>query len=380
MQMVKSRQSTDKNGAAPQSRAAKARTRSGRALLESLNLAGGKVRKAPAKPAFKPAEAAEKRPAAAAPIQVRFAEVGPESDGQRLDNFLLRELKGVPKSHIYRLIRSGEVRVNKARAKAETKLISGDTVRIPPVVHKEASESAAPKFDDIPTVLYEDADLLIVDKPAGIASHGGSGIAYGLIERMRASRPESKFLELAHRLDKETSGAIIMAKTRKALVRLHDMMREGEVHKTYRTLVKGDWVNDRQHIKLPLYRYLTPSGERRVRVDEENGQFSHSIFRLLRRFGAVSYLEVDLKTGRTHQIRVHAASQKHPLIGDEKYGDFSFNTEVEKGALGIPFKRMFLHAWRLEFNHPVTGAPMIVECPLPSECTDLIEYLENTAK
>lgn len=183
-------------------------------------------------------------------------------------------------------------------------------------------------------------------------------------------------MELAHRLDKETSGLLILAKTRKALVALPEMLREGLVHKTYKTLVKGDWVNDRQHVKLPLHKFLLPNGERRVRVDKENGQASHTIFVLLARFGLVSYLDVELKTGRTHQIRVHAQSQGHPLVGDDKYGDFEFNKEVEKGLLGIPFKRMFLHAFRLDFNHPVTGTHLVIESPLPKECKDLIEYLE----
>ena len=188
-------------------------------------------------------------------------------------------------------------------------------------------------------------------------------------------RPNQPYLELAHRLDRETSGVMILAKTRKALVRLHEMMRDGEVHKSYRTLVLGDWVNDRQHVKVPLFKYVTSSGERRVRVDEEKGLPSHTIFQLIERFGDVSYLSVDLKTGRTHQIRVHAQYCGHPLVGDEKYGNFEMNKAIAKGCLGIPFKRMFLHAAHLLFKHPVTGAPMEISAPLPRECDELITTL-----
>ncbi len=229
---------------------------------------------------------------------------------------------------------------------------------------------------DLP-ILYEDEHILVVDKPAGLAAHGGSGISYGLIERVRAARPNQPFLELAHRLDRETSGVMMLAKSRKALVRLHEMMREGEVHKSYKTLVLGDWVNDRQHVKAKLHKFVTASGERRVCVDNEKGLPSHTIFQLLNRFGDVSYLAVDLKTGRTHQIRVHAQSCGHPLVGDEKYGDFEVNKAIAKGSLGMPFKRMFLHAYRLSFKHPITGANMEVTSPLPAECAKFIAYLKS---
>lgn len=356
--------------------AAPKRTRKGRDILASLTL-GSSGKAVPSKVTTQ--KASKVHVSVSVPHKsVKVLTVDAASEGQRIDNFLLRILKGVPKSHIYRIVRSGQVRINGTRCKVETKLRIGDSVRIPPITTSaEKPTAGVPKFDDIPTILYEDDHLLVVDKPAGLASHGGSGIAYGLIERMRASRPELSFLELAHRLDKETSGLLILAKTRKALVALHEMMRDGLVHKTYKTLVKGDWVNDRQHVKLPLYKYLLPNGERRVRVDKENGQASHTIFVLLERFGSVSFLDVELKTGRTHQIRVHAQSQGHPLVGDDKYGDFEFNKEVEKGLLGIPFRRMFLHAFRLDFNHPVTGTHLVIESPLPKECKDLIEYLET---
>ena len=307
--------------------------------------------------------------------------VGPDADGQRVDNYLARVAKGVPKSHIYRIIRAGEVRVNKARVKAETKLVEGDLLRVPPIriSQKPAGRPAAvPLAEGAVPVLYEDRHLLIVNKPSGIAAHGGSGISHGLIERLRASRPDEPFLELAHRLDRETSGAIIVCRSRKALVRLHDMMKEsGGIEKHYRLLVKGDWVNDRQHVKLPLVRYLLPSGERRVRVDQVEGVPAHTIFTLLKRYGSVSYLDAELKTGRTHQIRVHALSQGFPLVGDDKYGDFDFNREVSRGLLGAPLKRMFLHAARLRFTHPVTGEQLDIQAPMPEDCAALLKVLDK---
>ena len=300
-----------------------------------------------------------------------------DADGQRLDNYLLRIAKGVPKSHIYRIVRAGEVRINKKRVTVDTRLALGDELRVPPIrVATQPKPARVKPIDDqdLP-ILYEDEHLIVVDKPAGLAAHGGSGVSFGLIERVRASRPNQPYLELAHRLDRETSGVMILAKTRKALVRLHEMMRDGQVHKSYRTLVLGDWVNDRQHVKVPLFKYVTSSGERRVRVDEEKGLPSHTIFQLIERFGDVSYLSVDLKTGRTHQIRVHAQYCGHPLVGDEKYGNFEMNKAIAKGCLGIPFKRMFLHAAHLSFKHPVTGAPMEISAPLPRECDELIATL-----
>jgi len=216
-----------------------------------------------------------------------------------------------------------------------------------------------------------------VNKPSGLACHGGSGVAFGLIERLRASRPECKFLELAHRLDRDTSGVLIVCKTRKALVRLHEMQRQGEIEKRYRLLVQGDWVNQREHVRAPLTKYTLASGERRVRVDEENGLRSHTIFTLIKRYGDVSYLEAELKTGRTHQIRVHAASVGHPLVGDAKYGDYAFNEAVRKGALGLPFGRLFLHAERLKFTHPVTKEPMVVIAPLEASLKALIDNLND---
>ncbi len=309
---------------------------------------------------------------------VRFLTIDAASESQRLDNYLMGVLKGVPKSHIYRLVRSGEVRVNKKRAAVSDHLAIGDVVRIPPVrVSATENKPAAPCFKDGElTILFEDRDLLIVDKPSGIASHGGSGVAFGLIERLRATRPTEPMLELAHRLDRDTSGAIVLCKTRKALVRFQEAIREGAIQKRYRLLVVGDWVNDREHVKKPLCKYTLASGERRVRVDKE-GLFAHTIFTLLKRYKVASFLEAELKTGRTHQIRVHAASLGFPLVGDSKYGDYAFNDRVAKGALGIPFKRLFLHAYSISFTHPITGAPIEIHCELPRECQELLDALEK---
>lgn len=312
--------------------------------------------------------------------RVTYVEIGEDAAGQRLDNYLVRVAKGVPKSHIYRVVRQGEVRVNRKRAKAELKLETGDVLRIPPmrVSQRPVTQApAAPFVEGAIPVLYEDRHLLVVNKPAGIAAHGGSGISYGLIERLRATHPDEPMLELCHRLDKETSGAIVIAKTRKALVRMHDLMKAGGVEKHYFTLVKGDWVNERQHVRLPLERYLLASGERRVRVSAE-GMKAHSIFTQLERFGAVTFLDVELKTGRTHQIRVHACASGHPLVGDDKYGDFEFNKAVAQGTLGMPFKRMFLHAARLAFEHPVSGEALDIRAPLPPECEGLLAALRRS--
>ena len=312
--------------------------------------------------------------------RVTYVEIGEDAAGQRLDNYLVRVAKGVPKSHIYRVVRQGEVRVNRKRAKAELKLETGDVLRIPPmrVSQRPVTQApAAPFAEGAIPVLYEDRHLLVVNKPAGIAAHGGSGISYGLIERLRATHPDEPMLELCHRLDKETSGAIVIAKTRKALVRMHDLMKAGGVEKHYFTLVKGDWVNERQHVRLPLERYLLASGERRVRVSAE-GMKAHSIFTQLERFGAVTFLDVELKTGRTHQIRVHACASGHPLVGDDKYGDFEFNKAVAQGTLGMPFKRMFLHASRLAFEHPVSGEALDIRAPLPPECEGLLAALRRS--
>ncbi len=300
--------------------------------------------------------------------------IGPEQAGQRLDNFLFRNLKGVPKSRIYRMLREGEVRVSGHRSKPEYKLLEGDEVRIPPVRIAEKAETPPPPRITRPLldrVIYRDDSLLVIDKPAGQAVHGGSGVSLGVIEQLRLELPQARFLELAHRLDKETSGVLVLALKRSALVELHRMLREGETRKTYLTLASGDWRDPIRHVKLALHKYLTDEGERRVVVDEE-GQHAHTIFRLVRRAGEFSLLEAELKTGRTHQIRVHLAALQHPIAGDDKYGDFELNRALKKRGL----KRMFLHAARLELRHPSTGAQVKLEAAMPEDLRGFLEGLD----
>lgn len=299
-------------------------------------------------------------------LQAQFVTISEEEAGQRIDNYLLRVCKGVPKSHIYRILRSGEVRVNKGRIDQVYRLGAGDVVRIPPIRLAERAPQTAPGAEF--AIVFEDAHLLVIDKPAGIAVHGGSGVSYGVIEQLRASRPDAKFLELVHRLDRETSGLLLLAKKRSALTNLHEQMRDGQTDKRYLTAVHGDWTNKRQHIKLPLHKFTTPDGERRV-VVQAGGQEAHTVFNLLRKWKDFALLEAELKTGRTHQIRVHLASSGYPILGDEKYGDFALNKQLQKaGEARGALRRMFLHACQITFTHPDTGKPMTLRAPLPAEC------------
>jgi 23S rRNA pseudouridine955/2504/2580 synthase len=302
-----------------------------------------------------------------APLQAQFVTITEEEAGQRIDNYLLRVCKGVPKSHVYRILRSGEVRVNKGRIDQLYRLVQGDVVRIPPIRLAEKPENHVPAAEF--AIIFEDTHLLVIDKPAGVAVHGGSGVSFGVIEQLRASRPDAKFLELVHRLDRETSGLLLLAKKRTALTNLHEQMRDGETDKRYLTMVAGDWKNARQHIKLALHKYTTAEGERRVTVSDEGGQPSHTIFSLLKKFDGFALLEAELKTGRTHQIRVHLSSSGFPILGDDKYGDFPLNKALQKatdtrGAL----KRMFLHAHQITFTHPDSGKKMTLNAPLAAEC------------
>jgi len=306
-------------------------------------------------------------------IAVRRERVDDSVAGQRIDNYLLRVCKGVPKSHVYRILRSGEVRVNGGRVGPTYRLAEGDEIRIPPVrVAAPTVASVAPAGKPLP-VAYEDDALLVIDKPSGKAVHGGSGVSFGVIEQLRSQRPEARLLELAHRIDRETSGLLIIAKKRSALTALHDMMREGRVEKRYLTLVPGRWSNPLQHVKEPLFKYLTPDGERRVRVSGD-GKVAHSVVRLVRRWQRFSLLEVELKTGRTHQIRVHLAHLGFPLCGDDKYGNFPLNKALEHEGL----KRMFLHAAHLSFAHPLTGESIVLQSQLPDELQSFIDHLEAT--
>ena len=310
---------------------------------------------------------------------VQFITVDAESAGQRLDNFLFRHLKGVPKTHVYRIIRSGEVRINKGRVQADSRVEAGDVLRLPPVrVAARSEEGAVPPAPprEFP-VLMEDDALIAVDKPAGVAVHGGSGVSFGVIEQLRTARPAAKFLELVHRLDRETSGILLVAKKRSALLGLQDQFRERETGKTYLALVEGAWPANKKVLDAPLAKYLLPEGERRVRVvanDHPDAMRAITLVRVLARLtlpgdaAPLSLLAVTIKTGRTHQIRVHLASAGHAIAGDDKYGESGRQRALQK--LGL--KRMFLHAWRLQFNHPASGVRIALQADLPPELRTLV--------
>jgi 23S rRNA pseudouridine955/2504/2580 synthase len=311
---------------------------------------------------------------------VRILSVDAESDGQRIDNFLLRHLKGVPRSHLYRVMRRGEVRVNKGRVKASHRLSAGDLVRIPPVrtarpetqVRVPASR-LAPLAD---AVLYEDERLLVIDKPAGLAVHGGSGLSYGLIESMRELRP-GRELELVHRLDRDTSGCLLISKRRSALRELHEQIREGGMDKRYLALIVGELEGSKLVVDAPLKKNVLRGGERLVQVDPVEGKTARTVFRRLRRVdfgsGVVSLVEAELITGRTHQIRVHAAHLGTPLAGDPKYGDESANRLLK--TLGL--SRLFLHASALSFQIGGMNEPVRVESPLPPDLERFLTALES---
>ena len=333
------------------------------------------------KPPIKKSLSAEKPPRAKA-LQAIFETIGPEFAGQRLDNYLLRWAKGVPKSHVYRIIRSGEVRINKKRVLPSSRLTEGDIVRLPPtrlaepsktghgISPKKASQLAA----DIP-ILLEDEYLLVIDKPSGMAVHGGSGVSLGAIELLRKARPESKFLELVHRLDRDTSGILIFAKKRGALLEMHRQIREGLTDKRYRLLSHGviDIAGTKQ-LKFPLLKYVLENGERRVRVDPK-GQDSHTNLRVTEIFqkedAKFTLAEAQLKTGRTHQIRVHLQKMGHPIMGDTKYG-----LESEDKRLSV--KQLFLHAHLAVFQHPKTQEKIRIEAPLPKRFHDFLAKWESS--
>jgi len=306
-----------------------------------------------------------------------------DSAGQRLDNFLLRELKGVPKTHVYRIIRSGEVRVNKGRAGADTRLSLGDLVRLPPVRVSErmaektlamAHNSAHVPARDF-AILLEDEHLIALNKPAGVAVHGGSGVSFGVIEQLRMARPQAKFLELVHRLDRETSGILLVAKKRSALNSLQHQFRERLTGKTYLAMVAGHWPEKLKVLDQPLHKYLldgkdAQAGERRVKIvsrDDPNGMPSVTLVKVSQWLADYSLLEVTIKTGRTHQIRVHLASAGFPILGDDKYGNFELNKALSRQNSLPPLKRMYLHAWRLQFNHPASAKRIELLAELPPE-------------
>lgn len=321
------------------------------------------------------------------PNAVNTLTIDEASETQRIDNFLAKMLKGVPKSHIYRILRSGEVRVNSKRIDVNYKLALNDIVRVPPIrisINKEpiATQPVKNKFEN--AILFEDDALLIIDKPAGFAVHGGSGISLGVIEQLRLERPKAKFLELVHRLDRETSGVLMLAKKRQALVNLHDMIRNNQTDKRYLMLVHGQWPEDKigakKHVSLPLVKYVLPSGERRVAVDflgNSEAQMSETIFTLKKQYGmdtpdtAFSLLEAKLITGRTHQLRVQLAHLGFNIAGDDKYGDFSQNKAMHKRGL----KRMFLHSYETNIKHPMTGEKLKLIAPLPRDLKKFLETL-----
>jgi 23S rRNA pseudouridine955/2504/2580 synthase len=313
----------------------------------------------------------EGKDAATPALAASWIEVDEGGAGQRIDNFLVARLKGVPKSHVYRILRSGEVRVNSGRVAASHRLALGDKVRVPPIrtAERESGDAPAPALE-LP-VLYEDEHVLAVNKPAGLAVHGGSGIAHGAIERLRAGRPQAKFLELVHRLDRETSGVLLLAKKRAALTAMHEDLRSRSMDKRYIAAVAGRVRDEKRRVKVALRKYSTGEGERRVAVDAYEGQEAETIFRRLARSEEFTLLEAELLTGRTHQIRVHLAHIGHPILGDEKYGDFVLNRALKKRGL----KRMFLHAAQLTFSHPASGEPVTVRAPLPPD----LESFRRTA-
>lgn len=303
--------------------------------------------------------------------KVQWVEISEENSGQRLDNFLITKLKGVPKTRIYRIIRKGEVRVNKGRIDNKYRLKIGDIVRIPPV-------RVATRTDDVvlqPTlknslendIVYEDDVMIVLNKPSGFAVHGGSGISSGVIEGLRAIRPEARFLELAHRIDKATSGCLLVAKKRSTLKALHDIFRENKVKKTYIALLVGQWDRKKLLVTAPLLRSTGKGGERMVKVDA-TGKFAETLFRRVQKFKNLTLVEASPKTGRTHQIRVHATWLGHPIVGDERYGNEKTNRELKR----LGFKRLFLHAEQLQFTHPVSNEFMQFKAPLPEGLQTLL--------
>ncbi len=304
--------------------------------------------------------------------KVKFIEIFEEDSGQRLDNFLITKLKGVPKTRIYRIIRKGEVRVNKGRINNKYRLKQGDVVRIPPVRVAERNHN----IDLQPTlknslehdIIYEDDVMIVLNKPSGFAVHGGSGISSGVIEALRAIRPDARFLELAHRIDKATSGCLLVAKKRSTLKALHDLFRDNAVKKTYLALLVGQWERKQMLVTAPLLRSTGKGGERMVKVNKA-GKFAETVFRRIQKYKDLTLVEASPKTGRTHQIRVHSAWLGHPIVADERYGDDKVNKELKSRG----FKRLFLHAEQLEFIHPGSNERMHFKAPLPDELETLLK-------
>ena len=403
------------SGTSPAKRQKNAPRGAGKALGSPAKKRSGASRQSPAQ---LQSAAAPRRVFLTQPVQVELAEplepavlpqatlvtVTEDYDGQRLDNFLIRQLKGVPKTHVYRIIRSGEVRINKGRVQADTRVATGDVVRLPPVRTSErADQKALAMATEIARhgatssvggqapsrefpILFEDEHVLAIDKPAGVAVHGGSGVAFGVIEQMRMARPGHDFLELVHRLDRETSGVLLIAKKRMALKILQEQFRERETDKVYLAMVAGNWPPKLKVLDKSLQKYLLPDGERRVRVVEKDHPDAMRAVTLVKVRAALpaskdqplsdfSLLEVTIKTGRTHQIRVHLATEGFPIAGDDKYGNFELNKGLQKLPVGQALKRMFLHAWTLKFTHPSNGKRITLLAELPPELNALVAHV-----
>jgi 23S rRNA pseudouridine955/2504/2580 synthase len=305
---------------------------------------------------------------------VTLRTVTSDEAGQRIDNFLMRHFKSVPRSRVYRLLRKGEVRVNRKRVEAEYRIHEGDEVRLPPVRIDASDEPGRPSGSLIEllekAIIFQDKHVLVIDKPAGVAVHGGSGMSFGVIEALRASRPRET-LELVHRLDRDTSGCLIVARDRSTLTALHALIRHGGMHKTYLALVAGSWQLGTKRIDAPLATDNRQHGERHVRVAAA-GKDSVSVFKPVQFFGSLATLmEVDIPTGRTHQIRVHASFAGHPLLGDDKYGDRERNAEFKAHGL----KRTFLHAQSVAFEWPDSGVPFHVSAPLPGDLAGVLDAI-----
>ncbi|AWS51946.1 MULTISPECIES: 23S rRNA pseudouridine(955/2504/2580) synthase RluC [Providencia] len=309
--------------------------------------------------------------------QVQFIDISDDEAGQRIDNFLLTKLKGVPKSMIYRIIRKGEVRVNKGRIKPEYKLVEGDQVRVPPVrVAERETAPVSAKLDKVAAlancILFEDDVLLVLNKPSGTAVHGGSGLSFGVIEGLRALRPEARFLELVHRLDRDTSGILLVAKKRSALRALHEQLRLKQMQKDYLALVRGNWQSHMKVIQAPLLKNILQSGERVVKVSSE-GKPSETRFKVEERFDNATLVKASPVTGRTHQIRVHTLYAGHPIAFDDRYGDKQFDSQLA----GTGLNRLFLHASALKFTHPKTGEEMRLQAPLDNQLNHCLKILRS---
>ncbi|WP_417440733.1 23S rRNA pseudouridine(955/2504/2580) synthase RluC [Idiomarina sp.] len=306
--------------------------------------------------------------------EVRWHTVSAEESGQRIDNFLIAQLRGVPKSLVYRIVRKGEVRANKKRIKPDYKLKEGDLIRIPPVKVSERPDLPSANLEQVAAlehaILYEDDALMLINKPSGVAVHGGSGLQFGLIEGLRALRPKEKSLELVHRIDRDTSGLLLVAKKRSVLRSLHEQLRNKEMNKQYLALVRGQWQKRVRSVEAPLKKNTLKSGERIVRVDAE-GKASLTRFRIQQRYKEGTLVEASPVTGRTHQIRVHALHAGHPIAKDPKYGD----TDFDNTMAGLGLNRLFLHAWQLRFLHPVTGKEVAFEAPLDENLQQTLKQL-----